>query len=152
MIKRTLFIVFVSIIFLLSFFFRCHKDKNEEYISISLRDKTLPIIQTYITGRWKLDYMFGGLISKKYIDTLDTYMILNPQHIIIGDKMNNVIIDTSIVWLRTKTVFNDTTYLLCYSWYGYPWPETKIVDQIKVDTLILLDNANDGFSYFFSKY
>jgi hypothetical protein len=131
---------------------QCDKDKDNqtETVSILLRDKPLSIIQGYIVGEWDLNYAYGGIFTHKAIDQENSYMILSPDHIIIGN-MYGISVDTTIVWVRAKTLFGDSTYLLSYSWSGYLWPEYRIVDQIKSDTLIIKDNGDDGFAYYYTK-
>ena len=79
-------------------------------------------------------------------------MILSPEHIIIGNDSTGVVVDSSIIWIKTYIGSNDYTYLLSYSWSGYLWPEHEIIDQIKNDTLIVRDYVSDGYSYYYTKY
>jgi hypothetical protein len=138
-----------KILFLLTLiclcFVRCEKEKQSA--NITLYDKPLPVIQYYITGKWKLEYAYGGLCAGKYIDIYNSYMILSPDHIIAGNDSFGAVVNTNIVWVRAKTLYNFSTYLLNYSSSEY-----KIVYQIKNDTLVILDNADDGYSYFYTKY
>jgi len=36
-------------------------------------------------------YTYGGLSAHKYIDTYNSYMILSPEHIIIGNESTGVV-------------------------------------------------------------
>jgi hypothetical protein len=121
-------------------------------ITLTLYDKPLCVIQSCITGNWKLQYGYGGLITHKYIDTLNSYMILCPNHIILGNDTQGVVVDTNIVWVRSDIGSNDFTYLLSFTWSGYPWPWYYIVSEIKNDTLIIRDDIDDGYSYYYFKY
>jgi len=144
-------ILVLSLFLIINFCFaRCQKDR--QIITLPLHDKSLPIIQSYIKGKWKLQYVYGGLIERKYADKDHSYMILTPYHIIIGNASTGVVVDTTIVWERAKARYDDSTYLLTYSWSGYLWPEHYLVDQIKNDTLIIIDDVDDGFSYYYTKY
>lgn len=125
--------------------------KDEQSVTITLHDQPLSVIQSYIEGKWKLQYSFGGLIASKYIDKNNSYMILRPEHIIIGNDSKGVVVDTNIVWIRTDIGTNDTTYLLSYSLTDTSTPEYYIVNQIKNDTLIIREYVNDGYSYYYTK-
>lgn len=132
----------------------CEKDEksDKQSITITLHDKPLTVIQLYIKGKWKLQYSYGGLITKKNIDTHNSYLTLSPDHITVENDAFGAVVDTNIVWVRDKAGFNDSTYLLSYTRSGYPSPEYYIVDQIKQDTLILIDyNVSDGFYYYYTK-
>ena len=63
----------------------CEKDSEQLLHNITLYDKPLSVIQKYITGKWKLQYAFGGLWAHKVINTDNSYMILSPNHIIKGN-------------------------------------------------------------------
>jgi hypothetical protein len=117
-----------------------------------LYDQPLNVIQSYIKGKWRLQYIYGGLLAKKHIDSYNSYLILSSDHITRGNDSTGVIVDTTIVWVRAKVWGNDSTYLLSYSWRGYNWPEYYIIDQIKDDTLIIKDYVDDGFNYYYTKF
>jgi hypothetical protein len=79
-------------------------------------------------------------------------MFLTPNHIILGNDSLGVVVDTTIIWVRAEIANNEFTYLLGYSRLDYPWPEYDIVSQIKNDTLIIRDNLDDGYDYYYTKY
>jgi hypothetical protein len=70
-------------------------------------------------------------------------MNLTPNHIIMGNDLYGVVIDTAIIWKH-----NDFTYLLSYP----SSPISYIVVQIKKDTLVIRDDLNDGYSYYYTKH
>ena len=131
---------------------QCRKEHNG--LTITLYDKPLPVIQSYIQGKWKLDYTKGGICgSCIYPDTNQSYLILSPDRFVFGNNLAGVVVDTVIYWKRDKDIFNDSTYLLTFyhsQWYG-PFPLIYIVDGIHNDTLRLIDNASDPFYYYYSK-
>ncbi|HEY4789613.1 MAG TPA: hypothetical protein VIH57_26365, partial [Bacteroidales bacterium] len=59
--------------------------KEDQSMTITLHDKPLPVIQSYIKGKWKLQYVYGGPVAQKIIDTHNSYLILSPDHIIAGN-------------------------------------------------------------------
>ncbi len=72
---------------------------------------------------------------------------------IIESIRDSVIIDTSIIWMRDKGFFigpNDSTYLMTFfDKDGVPLDYD--VDGIFNDTLVIHDNAYDGYYYHFVK-
>jgi hypothetical protein len=69
----------------------------------------------------------------------------------MGDNLRGVTVDTTIIWVNTTDMFNQQTYLLSFYWKGNVFPEDYVVDQIKNDTLIIIDNAYDGYYYYYVK-
>ena len=146
-------ILIITLALLLIFCFTQCKNYNEELLhNIILNNQPLPIIKKYINGKWKLEYMYGGFSSHKEIETHHSYMIINSDHIIMGDDSRGIVVDTAIIWEREKDVYNKYTYLMSFSWYGYLWPEYQIVDRIKNDTLIIKEDGFDGYDYYYTKY
>ena len=132
----------------------CHAQCNKQHrpLNITLHDKPLRVIQSYTQGTWKFQYAYGGISPMKYPSKDNAYMILQPNRIIIGNDSAGVIIDTVIVWKRARDIFNDSTYLLTYSYSrGYAFPGSYIVDRILNDTLELIDDAYDPLYYYYTK-
>jgi hypothetical protein len=50
-----------------------------------------------------------------------------------------------------KTRLTNKLIFLSFHWKGNILPEFEIVDQIKNDTLIIIDNADDGYYYYYVK-
>ncbi|MCF6332545.1 MAG: hypothetical protein L3J11_04595 [Draconibacterium sp.] len=126
----------------------CERDHESEQLlhNITLSDKPLSVIQKYITGDWKLQYAFGGLLAHKVTDTVNSYMILSPNYIIKGNDSRGVFVDSSIEW-----IYKYDTYLLDYS-YSEGVHFAYIIERIKNDTLMLTEDAGDGFTYFYTKH
>lgn len=134
-------------------FVSCKKDNQPtQSISIALQDKPLSVIQSYITGNWKLQYLYGGFSVHKEIEKNNSYMLLKPYHIVIGNDLEGIVVDTSIVWVKKDIGTNEFTYLLSYSWSGYLWPEHYVVEKIKNDTLVIREYVDDGFRLYYTKY
>lgn len=149
--KRNILII-ISALMLLICFTQCKNDNEELLHNIVLYNQPLSTIQKYITGKWKLEYTYGGISVHKYISTHNSYMILNPNHIIIGNDSTGIAVNSSITWVKTDIGSNNFTYLLSYSWSGYQWPEHEIISQIKNDTLVIRDYVSDGYDYYYTKY
>lgn len=135
----------------LSYLSQCKKQEIMQS-DIVLYNKPLKTIQRYTQGKWKLQYSYGGLWAHKSIDTNNSYMIISPDHIIIGNNSSGVLVDTTIVWVKTETPIKEITYLLGFSWSGNLLPEYLFIDQIKNDTLIINDCKDDGFTHYYTKY
>lgn len=121
-------------------------DSEQQNINITLYDQPLSVIQKYITGNWKLQYQIGGIAGSKYVDTHNSYMNLTPGHIIIGNDLNGVFVDSSIKWTNKYN-----SYLLDYS-YSEGVHFAYIIERIKNDTLIITDDLGDGFTYYYTKH
>ena len=78
-------------------------------------------------------------------------MIITGDHIVAGNDLR-VTLDTIIVWKWDRDIFQDYTYLLSYrDSKSYAFPIYKVVDQIRNDTLVLIDDASDAFYYYYTK-
>ncbi len=134
------------------YFSACKKDSNK--VNITLHDKPLPTIQSYIKGNWKLSYTKGGYCGTCVWPAKNNqYMILSANRIVFGNDSAGIVLDTTIKWERAKGVFYDMTFLLTYYYpagYG-SYPIAYIVDGIYNDTLKLIDNASDPFYYYYTK-
>lgn len=148
--KKLLFFLFAAVIILFSF--QCKKEHSGP-VNITLWDKPLPVIQSYITGKWKLEYAIGGFMGMKYPARNNAYMKLTPSHIIIGNDSSGIVVDTTIVWEKNTDIRNRNTWLLSYHYSpGYIFPYHYIIEQVRNDTLIIADNAYDSYEYFYTKY
>lgn len=124
---------------------------KQENVNITLYDQPLSVIQKYITGNWKLQYLTGGIAGSKYVDMHNSYMNLTPDHIILGNDLQGINIDTTIVWKQDLIGINET-FLMGVPHPGWPAPMYFIVNEIKNDTLILSDyNISDGYIHYYTK-
>ena len=143
------------VIFLLSIIFcfaQCKKEHTA--LNITLYDKPLGTIQSYIQGKWKLQYAKGGICGSCVFPARNNqYTKLSTDRIVFGNDSVGVVLDTTIYWKRDKDIFNDSTYLLTYYYPAGagPFPIAYIVDGIYNDTLKLTDNANDPIYYYYTK-
>ena len=145
-------LITVSAILLIFCFTQCKNDNEELLHNVVLYNQPLSTIKKYINGKWKLEYIYGGFSSHKEIETHHSYMIINSDHITMGDDSRGIVVDTTIVWERTDIGTKDYTYLMSFSWSGSLWPDYQIIDQIKNDTLIVRDYVSDGYDNYYTKY
>jgi hypothetical protein len=154
--QKNILIICVWITICILTFSSCRHDESEPIpknntISIMLYNQPLDTIKHYTQGKWKLHYSYGGISAHKEMEKHNAYMVLNPTHIIIGNDLTGIVVDTSVVWKREMDIFGDSTFLLSYSWSGYLWPEHLVVSQIKYDTLIINENVYDGITFYYTK-
>lgn len=143
----------LKILFIICFFgltaVGCQYDFNiqpQNHSNIILFDKPLPIIQQNITGTRNLQYKAGGFAYRKYVDTLNTFWNLSPNHILAYNDISGAYINANIIWIP-KRIYNEKTYLLSYQGSSIYY----IMNQIKNDTLIIREYVDDGYTYYFTK-
>ena len=142
MILYTILIVALSIIFFC--LTDCRREQNQQTPSnVTLYDKPLWVIQSYIQGKWKLQYIEGGLAYRKiYIDTANESINLSPSQILFL-KNNILLLDTSLTW----------SYANYVNAYVMNWSDRtgtsyfREAEEIRNDTLILYDTYADGYFY-----
>jgi len=151
--KKTIhsLLLFLCLFTALLCFSACKKAASK--VNITLHDKPLSTIQSYIAGKWNLKYVRGGVVYRTYPAKYNEYMTLSTKRSVFGNDSTGVVLDTEIIWKREQGIFYDSTYLLTYYYpagYG-PFPIAYIVDGIYDDTLKLIDNASDPFYYYYIK-
>jgi hypothetical protein len=128
------------------FFSSCYYDNIPVLPSknIILRDQRLAVIEANVQGNWKLVKITGGLcgLCGPRV-TNNPYMDITNDHIVLGNDLG-VYVDTIIVW-KGVSLSGEYTYLLSYR------DTNEIVDRIKNDTLILIDDTSDPFYYNYLK-
>lgn len=124
--------------------------KNSEQLNISLHDKPLSVIQSYVQGNWKLQYEKGGFCATctNYINNF--YWNFTKDNKIQQTYNNTLITDTIINWEWSKPANVDSTYIINFSdKRGIPY--FYVAYEIKNDTLVLMDAGNDPVSYYLTK-
>src|ERR1700730_15894379 len=125
--------------------------KSSEHLNITLHDKPVSVIQSYMQGKWELRYMKGGFATQT-IQQTDFFWEFGSDYRITEKYHGTIIVDTTITWVRDLGLFigTDSTYLMnFFDKRGVPWVYT--VDGIYNATLLLHDNAGDGFYYHFTQ-
>lgn len=113
-----------------------------------LHDKPLANIQACVAGNWKMHYRAGGIaMVKEYVT--NTYLSIKQNDSIYYTYDGNLVVKTKINWQHVNSIYG-MTYSMSYSdLNGYPYAE--VVEQIKSDTLVLVDNSSDPFGYYFTR-
>ena len=127
-------------------------DTSHASLTITLYDKPLDTIRTYLQGKWKCHYGKGGIISTLVRTYTDYFSSFSANKRIWQSLNGNVITDTTVNWIWGKgaRVSGDSTFLMFfYDKRGYPY--NYIVDGIFRDTLLIHENGVDGVYYYFTK-
>lgn len=122
------------IIMVLFCFTQCKKGSTT--LSVILSDKPLPVIQSYIQGKWKCIYGKGGIAANN-IQYYDDYCwTFTKDNRIVQTYKGNIVTDTTIRWVWNRGAYGDSTFIMkFYDKESVPW--NYIVDNIHNDTLIL---------------
>lgn len=129
-------------------FSNCEKSNNQ--INITLSNKSLSVIQSYIQGEWKLEYETGGFCacSSQSKDSFFLYATLSPTRIILKNAVA-ITTDTTINW-KYVNFFGDSTYVMnFFSPSGVPF--NFAAKGIFNDTLVLYQPGPDGTSFYYTK-
>jgi hypothetical protein len=128
-----------------------HCKKSTPGLNITLYDKPLSVIESYINGKWNLRYLQGGL-ALQTIQQSDYFWEFRNGNRIKVNVYDVTITDTVINWVRDAGLLinGDSTYLLELP-DNRTLPGVYVVDGIFNDTLVLHDNAVDGFYYHFTR-
>lgn len=129
-------------------FSNCKKSNNQK--NITLNNKPLSVIQSYIKGKWQLEYETGGFCGcvSTPKDSFFLYTILSPNKIIFKNS-EEITIDTTINW-EYINFFGESTYVMnFFSPSGVPF--NFAAKGIFNDTLILYQPGPDGESFYYTK-
>lgn len=155
--KKSLHVSFFTASILILFCFaKCKKQDTalteNTPLTITLYNKPLNIIQSYILGKWKLHYGKGGICAT-CIQYYSNYFWTFTNNNRVQKSYNGTIIaDTTISWIRDRGTYTngDSTFIMnFFDKLGYP--SNYVVDKIMNDTLILHENAADAVFYHFTK-
>lgn len=126
--------------------------KEHTTLNITLYDRPLPVVQSYILGTWKLEYGKGGICGSCIQYYQGVFWKFSPRDSIKQTYDGTVLADTVISWIWDRGTYTngDSTYVMSfYDRQNVPWH--LVVDRILNDTLILHDNSSDAVFYHFTK-
>ncbi len=141
-------------------FTQCKKETKENTpptphvpLNITLYNKPLPVIQSYIQGIWRLEYGKGGFSGgTQYLHDQNILWQFSPGDHIMQNYNGVIHTDTTITWIwgRGAGIGPDSTFIMkFYEKNGAPW--IWFVYGIINDSLVLRQTAADGYDYHFSK-
>ena len=144
---------FIFIVTLLFFISSCTKDDEKQPLNIELWHAPLQTIKSNINGKWELRVVSvcgsPSFCAAKFGPGENVWMFSQNAERLKQVYKGAVNTDTTLLWPRRRTI-GDTTYLLSY-YTKQGGPEELIVNKIRNDTLILIDNATDFNTYFLIK-
>ena len=120
--------------------FSCKKEK--EKLNIKLSDKSLDIIKSYIKGNWKLYRTTNYAWSPNEIYYKNSFIDFKENDKIYWLYENGFYTEGNITWIRDKDLYGDSTFLMRIDdSNGNYVPPTKVIVEIRNDTLIIADNS-----------
>lgn len=152
--NRPLYTFYNSLALVVLFcFVQCKKEHTA--LTITLYDKPLPIIKSYIQGTWKLQYEKGGICSTctNHFENKNYLWQFGLDDKIKQTFDDNIFTDTTIIWKNDWAYYinnNSTFNMNFHDKRGYPY--NYVVDGIFNDTLQLHDSyAVDAVYYYLTK-
>lgn len=146
---HSLFLLFCLLTALL-YFSACKKDRSK--VNITLYNKPLSTIKSYIVGKWDLKYEQGGISSLTFPQT-NFFSTFTSDNRVTESYHDTIIVDASISWVRdigSNIGLNNLTYVMRFrDKEEVPW--NYVVDGIFNDTLVIHDNGSDAMYYHFAK-
>lgn len=148
--NSTLIILIVQVLF----FSYCKKGVSNN--DIILNDKSIIDVQSYIQGKWKVHYYYGGMVGylKQDRESLNEYYEFKNNDRVVYTYQNSIITDTTYHFITYQAV--PTDYIHKVIEFYMPWGAVYHLeaDKIKNDTLVLaqpLIGSPDYFSFFLTK-
>lgn len=124
-------------------------------LNITLYDKPLDTIKSYLSGKWKLEYNYGGYVANQRTDFHDKDYIwqIDSGVNIKQTYSGNLFMDTSIEWFLNdpRGGIGQEVYHVMKFYDKQKYPYLYIVWKIVDDSLLLKDYAADAATYHFSK-
>lgn len=115
---------------------------------VLLRDKSATEIKSVIKGNWKIHYNYGGFTGNQKQALFNSYfkfLANDSVYVIFSDRIAAA---GKAVLTRKKTVFGYTACCIGFSREaGFEW----VVDYRHGDTLVLVDNSVEPYSYHMTK-
>lgn len=131
--------------------FSCKKSADNKF-NISLHDKSLDVIQSYIQGSWKLHHEMGGICGSCIYYPKDStsylYASLTPQRILFRNTAR-LTLDTTIVWTHVN-IFGDSTFIMKF-FDKNGAPIILGAREVVNDTLVLYQPGPDGQYFYYTK-
>ncbi len=121
-------------------------------LNIILYDKPLDTIKSYVSGKWKLEYTYGGYVAnlrsnyhdKDYIWQMDNGSRIKQWY------LGHLITDTTIEWYKYAFGNGDEIFVMKF-YEKRMYPYNYFVIGIVEDSLVIEDFGSDPASYHFSK-
>ena len=146
--KRQYHLPFLFFIVITAFCFsHCKKENNP--LNITLYNKPVSTIKSYINGKWKIVYDLGGITGNIRHDYVNSFVEFK---FLVIDSINethngSTIIRSQIQWFKDRDLFTgDSINLLGFNYYQTGLPFAYRISQITNDTLVVTQPAPDSYS------
>lgn len=142
------------LIALILFFTHCKKDTPTN--DIILYDKTTIVTQSYIQGKWRVHYYYGGICGscKQDMEMYNDYFEFKKNNGVVFTFQNMATADTAYQFTEYQQNSSDYIHNVIKFYTRSGSPYSLEVNKIKNDTLILavpFINSPDYFSIFLTK-
>lgn len=117
-------------------------------VEISLLNKSLDSIKYYIAGNWQLHYTRGGMVYYWIKTYENNYLQFLPNDMIFWKGGSAIWSQCQLTYKRDKDMFGDSTYIIQYIDYNSTAKVSLIADKKRNDTLVLIDNHTNPFTYY----
>ena len=127
-------------------FSQCKKEPKP--LNVALYDKPVNVIQSYIQGKWKVQYGKGGFIGNWIQFYQNVFYEFGSGSRVKITNTGIAITDTTIEWNKEKGIFVEVDSIYTMKFYdklGYP--NVLVPSKIYNDTLILHDYSSDAMFY-----
>ncbi len=115
--------------------------KDNALVNVSLYDKSTSSIEPYLLGKWRVNYLYGGICGTCSIDRRPLNEVLHffPNNRIVYSLNNSIVADTVFQWRQYVTTQNPTEKIKLITFYdkrgAFKYYEPY---EINNDTLILV--------------
>jgi hypothetical protein len=118
--------------------FACKKESE----NITFGEQPLSVVKSYVSGRWKFIYAYGGFTGNYRYDYVNAYLEFYGDSI-VQRSHDTIAIATKIEWKTITDIRGKQAYYMQFKGGG-----GYVVDEIKNGELILFDNAYDGMAHY----
>ena len=152
--KNIPFPIIIHLLAICFFFMQCKKNPEglrvTEGLSVTLYDKSVPQIKSYIGGKWKVNFATGGIANQgqKFSNTDIEFRFQTIDSIFYIQK-SLVLANSPITWTKIRDFIGrvDSNYISEFmlrggGYYGFGF------ERIKNDTLLIYDPGPDGYTYY----
>ncbi len=130
-----------------------HLPPLDENGIIWLRDvESLSLIKNTIQGNWKMHYAYGGFTGHGRIDLTDSWFQFLPNDSMYVVFEGDAYAASQTEFVRKQTEFGFDAWMLDFEFINdFELREEWIIDMLKGDTLVLLQNSVDSYAYLMTK-
>jgi len=140
-------------LFLLVFvlLFSCSKDNSLPQGDVTFNTLPITTVKKYIAGIWQAHYATGG-IAGTTVQLSNSFFDFSDPDLVSWTSNGRVMLDCQINWVNGASIFgSNSIVMLLRDVIGQKQNISLIATGIYNDTLIIDENAVDGFRYHLTK-